>query len=39
MRADAHLLAGLSVCRGHVTYQAVAEDLGLDYRPAIESIG
>ncbi|MAF50232.1 MAG: alanine dehydrogenase [Rhodospirillales bacterium] len=39
MRADAHLMNGLNVCRGHITYEAVAEDLGLDYKPATEALG
>ena len=39
LRGDAHLLAGLNVFRGHVTYQAVAKDLGLDYRPAADALG
>jgi alanine dehydrogenase len=39
MRADAHLLAGLNVYRGQVTYQAVADDLGLEYRAAAEALG
>ena len=30
---DPHLLAGLNVHRGQVTYEAVAHDLGLPYRP------
>jgi alanine dehydrogenase len=28
---DAHLLDGLNVYKGHITYKAVAEDLGLEY--------
>jgi alanine dehydrogenase len=28
---DSHLLAGLNVCEGHVTYEAVARDLGYPY--------
>ena len=28
---DAHLLAGLNICEGHVTYEAVARDLGYSY--------
>ncbi len=28
---DAHLMQGLNVCRGHVTYEAVANDLGHTY--------
>ena len=31
---DAHLLNGLNVCGGHVTYEAVAKDLGYEYMPA-----
>ena len=31
MRDDAHLRQGLNVCQGHVTYQAVARDLGYAY--------
>jgi len=33
---DPHLLAGLNVHAGAVTYEAVARDLNLDYRPAAE---
>ncbi|HXQ66818.1 MAG TPA: alanine dehydrogenase [Alphaproteobacteria bacterium] len=33
-----HLLAGLNVHRGKVTYQAVARDLGLPYQPAADAI-
>jgi alanine dehydrogenase len=36
--ADPHLLAGLNVHAGKVTYQAVAEDLGLPYVPAAEAL-
>lgn len=28
---DRHLLKGLNVCRGHVTFEAVARDLGREY--------
>jgi alanine dehydrogenase len=28
---DAHLRNGLNVCQGHVTYEAVAKDLGYEY--------
>ncbi len=28
---DPHLMAGLNVCLGHVTYQAVAQDLGYEF--------
>jgi alanine dehydrogenase len=31
LRDDPHLCAGLNVHGGHVTYEAVARDLGLDY--------
>ena len=31
MRKDPHLLAGLNVCHGKLTYPAVGEALGLDY--------
>jgi len=30
---DTHLRNGLNVCNGHVTYEAVARDLGYDYTP------
>jgi len=35
---DVNLLNGLNVCRGHITYEAVANDLGYRYKPAIEAI-
>lgn len=35
---DAHLLEGLNVHTGRVTYKAVAEDLGYDYQPALEAL-
>ncbi len=38
MRRDPHLLAGLNVWDGQVTYKAVADDLGLAYRPATDAI-
>lgn len=31
LRDDKHLLNGLNVCRGSVTYEAVANDLGYDF--------
>jgi alanine dehydrogenase len=34
MAADAHLLEGLNVCEGKLTYQAVAQALQLPYTPA-----
>ncbi len=33
-----HFREGLNVCKGRVTYQAVAEDLGYDYQPAEEAL-
>src|SRR6056297_2054775 len=38
MLDDEHLLAGLNVHKGHVTYKAVAHDLGYDYVPAAEAL-
>jgi len=37
--ANPHLLAGLNVCEGKVTYEAVARDQNLDYVPAKHAIG
>jgi alanine dehydrogenase len=34
MKANQHLRNGLNVCQGHVTYEAVAHDLGYPYVPA-----
>lgn len=34
LRQDPHLLAGLNVWNGKVTYHAVAQALGYDYVPA-----
>ena len=31
MKADPHLLSGLNVCEGKLTYAAVGEALGLEY--------
>jgi alanine dehydrogenase len=39
MRRDPHLLAGLNVWNGAVTYEAVARDLSVAYRPAAEALG
>ena len=36
--SDANLLAGLNVCDGKVTHQAVAEELNLGYVPAAELV-
>jgi alanine dehydrogenase len=38
MLDDPHLLAGLNVHRGMVTYKDVARDLGYDYVPALEAL-
>ncbi len=38
MLSDEHLLHGLNVHRGQVTYEAVAHDLGYDYVPAADAI-
>ncbi|MBA4094944.1 MAG: alanine dehydrogenase, partial [Candidatus Accumulibacter sp.] len=38
MRSDRHLLAGLNVWNGHVTYQAVARELGLEHLPAEQAL-
>jgi len=39
LRADPHLLDGLNVWNGRITYQAVAQELDLPYTPAQEAIG
>jgi alanine dehydrogenase len=39
MLDDAHLLEGLNVHEGKVTYEAVARDLGYAYVPAAEALG
>jgi alanine dehydrogenase len=39
MLDDPHLLAGLNVHAGKITYKAVAEDLGYDYVPAADALG
>ncbi|MGD8810286.1 MAG: alanine dehydrogenase [Gammaproteobacteria bacterium] len=36
---DPHLLAGLNLYEGQVTYEAVARDLGLPYTPAEDVLG
>ena len=38
MLDDPHLLEGLNVHRGMVTYEDVARDLGYDYVPAVEAL-
>ncbi|MCK0069757.1 alanine dehydrogenase [Kordiimonas laminariae] len=39
LKDDKHLLEGLNVCEGKITYEAVARDQNLDYVPALEVIG
>jgi alanine dehydrogenase len=39
MANDPHLLAGLNLHEGQVTYEAVARDLGLPYTPAEDALG
>ncbi len=39
LAADAHLLAGLNIYHGHVTHEAVADSLNVDYVPAGEALG
>jgi alanine dehydrogenase len=39
MLDDPHLLNGLNVHAGKVTYEAVARDLGYDYVPATQALG
>lgn len=39
MQASAHLRNGLNVCQGKVTYQAVADSLGLPYTAAESLLG
>ena len=39
LREDRHLAEGLNVWNGHVTYRAVAEDLGYVYMSAAEILG
>lgn len=36
--ADPHLLSGLNVHAGKITYKAVADDLGYDYVPAVSAL-
>ena len=35
---DRHLANGLNICGGHVTFEAVARDLGYKYHPAEEAL-
>ncbi len=39
LRDDHHLAEGLNVWNGHVTYKAVADDLGYEYMPVSEIVG
>lgn len=36
---NVHLRNGLNVHRGHITYEAVARDLGYTYQPATDALG
>lgn len=38
LRDDPHLLSGLNVCQGHVTYEGVAKHLNKAYKPAADFI-
>ena len=38
LKRDPHLLNGLNVAAGRVTYEAVARDLGYDYLPAEDAL-
>jgi alanine dehydrogenase len=38
LRRDPHLLAGLNIWDGKVTYEAVAADLDLPYTPAADAL-
>ncbi|MDP6258427.1 MAG: alanine dehydrogenase [Rhodospirillales bacterium] len=38
LKDDPHLMNGLNIHKGHVTYEAVALDLGLEYVPPAEAI-
>jgi alanine dehydrogenase len=38
MMEDPHLLAGLNVHKGRITFDAVARELGYDYRPAKDAL-
>lgn len=39
LRANPHLAAGLNVHNGHVTYEAVARELGYDHLPVARALG
>jgi alanine dehydrogenase len=39
LASDEHLLHGLNVCRGALTYRAVAEAQGLSWTPASQALG
>jgi alanine dehydrogenase len=39
MRRNPHLLNGLNICQGEITYQAVAEALNRSYKPAMDMLG
>ena len=39
LKSDPHLMAGLNIHKGSVTYQAVASDLNYDFTPPEQAIG
>ncbi len=39
LRSDSQLAAGLNVCQGHVTHEAVARDLGYDHVDVLNVVG
>ena len=38
LQDDPHLLNGLNIHKGHVTYEAVARDLGMEFLPPAKAI-
>ena len=36
--SDANFLEGLNVCKGQVTYKAIANDLNYEYIPATKAL-
>jgi alanine dehydrogenase len=38
LTSDANFLAGLNICKGNVTYKAVADDLGYEYADPVKAI-
>jgi len=39
LKKDPGLLQGLNICKGHITYEGVAQAHGLNYTPALDVIG